>query len=264
MAKPPAAAAATGDPRCRLSASISEAICERRFRRNNQSGGRSDMVKPFNILNFPTQEKNSSCCCSMFQIVKVLLCILLSATLFTIIYSSEAYHHFLSHSSRWLWRRQDPRYVSDLEISWDDMIKTIESVQEGLTIGVLNFGRKEIRQWREVAKTKDNEDDENVVELDLEHADKNVTWDALYPEWIDEEQEKYVHVCPNLPKIKVPTRRLDLVVVKLPCLKEGNWSRDVARLHLQMAAATVAASAKGQRSRDVCLEMFPDAESILV
>ncbi|CAN6892091.1 hypothetical protein Bca4012_073744 [Brassica carinata] len=99
MAKPPAAAAATGDPRCRLSASI-EAICERRFRRNNQSGGRSDMVKPFNILNFPTQEKNSSCCCSMFQIVKVLLCILLSATLFTIIYSSEAYHHFLSHSSR--------------------------------------------------------------------------------------------------------------------------------------------------------------------
>ncbi|KAF2545499.1 hypothetical protein F2Q70_00023032 [Brassica cretica] len=166
--------------------------------------------------------------------------------------------------SEWLWRRQDPRYVSDLEISWDDVIKTIESVQEGLTIGVLNFGRKEIRQWREVAKTKDNEDDENVVELDLEHADKNVTWDALYPEWIDEEQEKYVHDCPNLPKIKVPTRRLDLVVVKLPCLKEGNWSRDVARLHLQMAAATVAASAKGQRSRDVCLEMFPDAESILV
>ena len=165
---------------------------------------------------------------------------------------------------RWIWRRQDSRYVSDLDINWDDVTKTLESVQEGHTIGVLNFDSNEIQRWRELAKTKENEDEENVVVLELDYADKNVTWDALYPEWIDEEQEKYVHVCPNLPKIKVPTRRLDLVVVKLPCLKEGNWSRDVARLHLQMAAATVAASAKGQRSRDVCLEMFPDAESILV
>ncbi|KAG2306168.1 hypothetical protein Bca52824_025916 [Brassica carinata] len=233
MANPPAASAATsatrgGDPRRRLSASI-ESICKKRFRRNSKGGGRSDMVKPFNIINFQTQDKNSSCCCSMFQIVKVLLFILLSATLFTIIYSLEAYHHSLTHSShRWVWRRQDPRYVSDLEISWEDVTKTLERVEEGRTIGVLNFDSNVIQRWREVAKTKDN-----VVELDLNYADKDLTWDALYPEWIDEEQEKEVPVCPNLPKIK------------LPCRKEGNWSRDVGRLHLQMAAATVAASAKG-------------------
>ncbi|XP_024015411.1 UDP-glucuronate:xylan alpha-glucuronosyltransferase 1 isoform X1 [Eutrema salsugineum] len=250
MANSPAAAAATaatGDSRRRLSASISEAICKRRFRRNSKGGGRSDMVKPFNFINFPTQDKNNSCCCcSKFQIVKILLFIFLSATLFTIIYSPEAYRHSLSHSSsRWIWRRQDSRYVSDLDINWDDVTKTLESVEEGRTIGVLNFDSKEIRRWREVAKTKDNEDEENVVVLDLDYAEKNVTWDALYPEWIDEEQETEVPVCPNLPKIKVPTRRLDLIVVKLPCRKEGNWSRDVGRLHLQMAAATVAASAKG-------------------
>ncbi|KAM3756472.1 hypothetical protein ACB098_02G114100 [Castanea mollissima] len=39
--------------------------------------------------------------------------------------------------------------------------------------------------------------------------------------------------------------RLDLIAVKLPCRNEGNWSRDVARLHLQLAAAGLAASAKG-------------------
>ncbi|VVA98128.1 unnamed protein product [Arabis nemorensis] len=248
MANSPAAAtttAATGDSRRRLSASI-EAICKRRFRRISKGGGRSDLVKPFNVINFPTQDKNSTCCCSKFQIVKLLLFILLSATLFTIIYSPQTYHHSLSHSSsRWIWRRQDPRYVSDLEINWDDVTKTLETVQESRTIGVLNFDSNEIRRWREVAKTKDNDDEEKVVVLNLDYADKNVTWDALYPEWIDEEQEKEVPLCPNLPKIKVPTRRLDLIVVKLPCRKEGNWSRDVGRLHLQMAAATVAASAKG-------------------
>ncbi|KAL1221584.1 UDP-glucuronate:xylan alpha-glucuronosyltransferase 1 [Cardamine amara subsp. amara] len=249
MANSPAAAAATattGDSRRRLSASI-EAICKRRFRRNSKGGSRSDMVKPFNIINFQTQDKNiNCCCCSKFQIVKLLLFILLSATLFTIIYSPEAYHHSLSHSSsRWLWRRQDIRYVSDMDINWDDVTKTLESVEEGRTIGVLNFDSSEIRRWREVAKSKENDDEENVVVLNLDYADKNVTWDALYPEWIDEEQETEVPVCPNLPKIKVPTRRLDLIVVKLPCRKEGNWSRDVGRLHLQLAAATVAASAKG-------------------
>ncbi|XP_020888704.1 UDP-glucuronate:xylan alpha-glucuronosyltransferase 1 isoform X3 [Arabidopsis lyrata subsp. lyrata] len=205
------------------------------------------MLKPFSIINFPTQDKNTSCCCcSKFQIVKLLLFILLSATLFTIIYSPEAYHHSLSHSSsRWIWRRQDPRYVSDLDINWDDVTKTLESIEEGRTIGVLNFDSNEIQRWREVSKSNDNKDEENVVVLNLDYADKNVTWDALYPEWIDEEQETEVPVCPNLPKIKVPTRRLDLIVVKLPCRKEGNWSRDVGRLHLQLAAATVAASAKG-------------------
>nr|VDD52130.1 unnamed protein product [Brassica oleracea] len=250
MASPPAATAATaatgGDSRRRLSASISEAICKRRFRRNSKGGGRPDMVKPFNIINFPTGDKNSNCCCSKFQIVKIILFILLLATLFTIIYSPEVYHHSLSHSSsRWIWRRQDSRYVSDLDINWDDVTKTLESVQEGRTIGVLNFDSNEIQRWRELAKTKENEDEENVVVLELDYADKNVTWDALYPEWIDEEQETEVPVCPDLPKIKVPTRRLDLIVVKLPCRNEGNWSRDVGRLHLQLAAATVAASAKG-------------------
>ncbi|KAG5245027.1 UDP-glucuronate:xylan alpha-glucuronosyltransferase [Salix suchowensis] len=71
-----------------------------------------------------------------------------------------------------------------------------------------------------------------------------MTWDSLYPEWIDEEQEKEVPVCPSLPKPETLRKRLDLIAVKLPCRNEVNWSRDVARLHLQLAAASLAASAK--------------------
>ncbi|GFY87543.1 plant glycogenin-like starch initiation protein 1 [Actinidia rufa] len=45
--------------------------------------------------------------------------------------------------------------------------------------------------------------------------------------------------------LDVPRKQLDLIAVKLPCRDEGNWSRDVARLHLQRAAAQLAASAEG-------------------
>ncbi|KAE8720579.1 putative UDP-glucuronate:xylan alpha-glucuronosyltransferase 3 [Hibiscus syriacus] len=87
--------------------------------------------------------------------------------------------------------------------------------------------------------------DASHIVLHLDYADVNVTWDLLYPEWIDKDQEEKVPVCPSLPKILVPGRRLDLIAIKLPCGNEGNWSRDVARLHLQLAAATLATSAKG-------------------
>ncbi|KAJ0264403.1 hypothetical protein HA466_0027680 [Hirschfeldia incana] len=236
MANPPAAAtSATGDPRLRLSASI-----EARFRRN------LGLAPEFqSVVYFLWRERNSRLFTQSSKPSQVILreihlqirarlwvwigsisaiCVpplfrpvttprgigqhtCPSATVFTIIYSPEAYHHSLTHSShRWIWRRQDPRYVSDLEIIWEDVTKTLESVQEGRTIGVLNFDLNEIQRWREVAKTKDSEDDE---------------------------------------KIEVPTKRLDMIAVKLPCRKEGNWSRDVGRLHLQMTAAAVAASAKG-------------------
>lgn len=74
----------------------------------------------------------------------------------------------------------------------------------------------------------------------------NVTWESLYPEWIDEEEEFEVPTCPSLPQLKVPGKpRIDLVGVKLPCNKSGSWSKDVARLHLQLEAARIAAASKG-------------------
>ncbi|KAG5245054.1 plant glycogenin starch initiation protein [Salix suchowensis] len=106
-------------------------------------------------------------------------------------------------------------------------------------VGLLNFNNSEISYWKHLMP------DATHVALQLDYADKNMTWDSLYPEWIDEEQEKEVPVCPSLPKPETLRKRLDLIAVKLPCRNEVNWSRDVARLHLQLAAASLAASAKG-------------------
>ena len=106
---------------------------------------------------------------------------------------------------------------------------------------------------------------EHIV-LHLEHIPKNVTWETLYPEWIEEEEEdSEVPSCPSLPSVEVPRNaRLDLIAVKLPCNKAGQWSRDVAQLHLQLAAARLAASVKGSYDVRVLLvtECFPVPKSL--
>lgn len=144
--------------------------------------------------------------------------------------------------NRWIWSRFDPRYISHLDVNWDDISNVLEKISDKNDIqgiGILNFNKTEINTWKEFFPGA------KYVNLQLDYAEKNVTWDSLYPEWIDEEQEDEVPSCPSLPKLEVPRKRLDLIVVKLPCRNEANWSRDVGRLHLQLAAAGLAASAKG-------------------
>lgn len=144
--------------------------------------------------------------------------------------------------NRWIWSRFDPRYISHLDVNWNDISNVVEKISDKNDIqgiGILNFNKTEINTWKEFFPSA------KYVNLQLDYAEKNVTWDSLYPEWIDEEQEDEVPSCPSLPKLEVPRKRLDLIVVKLPCRNEANWSRDVGRLHLQLAAAGLAASAKG-------------------
>lgn len=143
---------------------------------------------------------------------------------------------------RWIWGGSDSRYVSVLDVNWDDVMKVIEKLSEQNDyqgIGLLNFNKSEVNQWKQLIP------DATHFVLHLDYAANNVTWDSLYPEWIDEEEEEEVPVCPSLPKIEAPRKRINLIAVKLPCRNEGNWSKDVARLHLQLAAADLAASEKG-------------------
>lgn len=136
----------------------------------------------------------------------------------------------------------DPRYISTSDIDWahiSDIIEKLNDSSEYQGIGLLNFNESEIDNWKQLLP-----DIEHVV-LRLDHVAEEVTWESIYPEWIDEEEEFEVPTCPLLPKLKVPGKpRLDFIAVKLPCNKSGRWSRDVARLHLQLAAANLAASAK--------------------
>lgn len=127
-------------------------------------------------------------------------------------------------------------------MNWEEIAAVLNKLPQDNNIkgvGLLNFNEREIRQWNNLIPNADH------LPLHLDYADQNMTWESLYPEWIDEEQEEEVPSCPSLPKVETPRKRIDLIVVKLPCRDEGNWSRDIARLHLQISAASVAASSKG-------------------
>lgn len=144
--------------------------------------------------------------------------------------------------NRWIWGRQDPRYISNLEINWEDVRDIINGVKGesgNYGIGILNFNKSDIDQWRNLFP------EAKPVVLHLDCAAPSLTWETLYPEWIDEEEEEEVPSCPSLPRIRTPGSWINLIAVKLPCRNEGNWSRDVARLHLQLEAARLAASANG-------------------
>ncbi|KAI3451513.1 hypothetical protein Pfo_008178 [Paulownia fortunei] len=179
-----------------------------------------------------------------FHPLKCILIIIALGAFFTMLSSPTVCHqNSTSHAvSRWIWGGSDPRYTSYLDISWEEILRALYQLPEDDKIqgvGLLNFNENEIHQWKHLIPNANH----NVLHLD--YAEKNVAWGSLYPEWIDEEQEEEVPSCPFLPSLEVPRQRLDLIAVKLPCRNEGNWSRDIALLHLQIAAANLAASCKG-------------------
>ncbi|XP_058186807.1 UDP-glucuronate:xylan alpha-glucuronosyltransferase 1-like isoform X1 [Rhododendron vialii] len=212
-----------------------EDMCKRRLQRSKAY----DVDKLFNI---PIQDKIAKC---KFHHMKLVLAIVISGVFAMVLYLPTVYHHEhvsppVSQSN--FVSRFDPRYISNLDISWEEIKKVIRTIagNKFLSIGLLNLNKIETDHWKQVTPDSDH------TVLHLAYVETNVTWDTLYPEWIDEEQEDEIPVCPSLPKIEVPKKQLDLIIVKLPCRDhEANWSRDVARLHLQLATAQLAASSKG-------------------
>ncbi|KAI3846482.1 hypothetical protein MKW92_010283 [Papaver armeniacum] len=118
-----------------------------------------------------------------------------------------------SFVDRWLWKRPaaDARYISDLEINLVDC-----------------------DWWREEVPTAKH------VILHLDVAGKDVTWESMYPEWIDEEEESEVRICPSPPRPKnYKNSDIDHIAVKLPCRKSAhNWSRDVVHRPVPVLSVT--------------------------
>uniref|UniRef100_A0A5B7B6K6 Hexosyltransferase n=1 Tax=Davidia involucrata TaxID=16924 RepID=A0A5B7B6K6_DAVIN len=231
---------------------------KRRFLRSKVN---RDGEKSFHI---PSQDRNSNC---KFPTLKLVLVIIILGTFLTLLHSPAVYNtDHLSNSGsrsnfvdRWIREKSavDQRYESFLDVDWGKLSGIIEKLtdrNEYQGVGLLNFNGSEIDQWKQLIP-----DVEHVV-LHLDYVSNNVTWESIYPEWIDEEEEFEVPTCPTLPKLQVPGKpRIDLIAVKLPCNKSGDWSRDVARLHLQLAAARLAATAKGYHPVRVLLvtDCFP-------
>ncbi|KAL7176242.1 hypothetical protein ACSBR2_029734 [Camellia fascicularis] len=213
---------------------------------------------------FKDSDRSSNC---KFRTLKAVLVVIVLGTFFMLLHSPAVYNteHIPSCGSsttfvdRWTSKTSavDKRYISNLDVNWDHITEVIEkltNINEYQGIGLLNFNGSETDQWNQLIP-----DAEHVV-LQLDHVSNNITWESLFPEWIDEEEEFEVPSCPTLPKLQVTVKpRIDLIAVKLPCNKSGKWSRDVARLHLQLAAAKLAAAAKGYYPVHVILvtDCFP-------
>ncbi|GFP97291.1 putative UDP-glucuronate:xylan alpha-glucuronosyltransferase 3 [Phtheirospermum japonicum] len=202
-----------------------------------------------------------------FSTLKLVMVIIVIGAFFTLLRSPSVHEtdHISSSRSRsslvdrWIRDRFgiDQSYSSYLNINWDDISAAIERLtdrDEYKGIGLLNLNEQEMNEFKQLLP------DAEHITLALNYASKNVTWETLYPEWLDEEEEFEVPICPNLPKIHFSGKpRLDLIVVKLPCDKSKNWYRDVARLHLQLEAARLAGTTKGYHPVHVLLitECFP-------
>ncbi|CAI9291484.1 unnamed protein product [Lactuca saligna] len=245
------------EPRHRLSVANEDTSKRRSF------GNRSfkDGEKPY--LS-PNQDRNASC---KFPTLKLVLVIIILGALFTLLHSPAVYNtERPSHSGSrvsLVERRgneksfsDDERYLSHLKVNWNHIsgvIRTLSDANEYKGIGLLNFNENETDQWKELLPSPEH------ITLSLNPA-KNITWEDLYPEWIDEEEEYKVPICPKLPLIEAPRKpRIDFIAVKLPCVKTRDWSRDVARLHLQLAVARFVAKSRGVHPVRVLLvtDCFP-------
>jgi hypothetical protein len=137
--------------------------------------------------------------------------------------------------------------VSNVWIDWSRISTAVQQVagaEDQLRVGLLNFDGEEMDQWRTVLP--------RTATVSAEH---------LYPEWIDEEELYAAPACPDLPEPAPAPEGLeyDVVAVKLPCSSAAGWSKDVPRLHLQLAAARLAAAGRKPEAAHVVVvsQCFP-------
>ncbi|ONK56531.1 uncharacterized protein A4U43_C10F9760 [Asparagus officinalis] len=222
-----------------ISMESSDEASKRRHRRG---------IKDSDKVTFVNPEKTASC---KFRSLQLVLFIIICGTFLTLIFSPAINNDHFQHSGKrsrlvdvgWIWEKDvsDSRYVSNLGSNWTQISKVmgkLDGRRGRLKLGLLNFNLTEVNYWQQLLPRAHS----SVVRL--EYAKKNLTWEDLYPEWIDEEEESEVPTCPSLPEpVSALGVQFDLVAVKLPCNRTAmNWSRDIARFHLQLVAAKLAAA----------------------
>lgn len=102
-----------------------------------------------------------------------------------------------------------------------------------INIGLVNIhDEEEIRRWEKAGRA-------HRVEFDRVAGD--VTWERLFPEWIDEDERHEKPECPSIPMPKFEDYpELDVVIVRAPCgiaSPPGRGARDVFRLQVHLVAA---------------------------
>ncbi|KAL0651060.1 hypothetical protein Bca4012_093751 [Brassica carinata] len=131
---------------------------------------------------------------------------------------------------------------------WLRLIKNFLPDQKKIRVGLLNIAENE----RESYEATGTSILENVHVL-LDPLPKNLTWESLFPVWIDEDHTWNAPVCPEvpLPQVEGTAADVDVVVVKTPCdgFSESKGLRDVFRLQVNLAAAKLVVES-GRRNVD--------------
>ncbi|KAM0860529.1 hypothetical protein ACQ4PT_046503 [Festuca glaucescens] len=200
--------------------------------------------------------------------VKLVLLVLMCGSFMGLLHSPSIHHDDEEHNtqspevSKVMWTSNatgepDSGYASNVRIDWSRISMAVQQVAregDGLRVGLLNFYGEEMDQWRTVLPRT-----AAVSTVHLERVSSNVTWEHLYPEWIDEEELYAAPTCPDLPEPAPEGLEYDVVAVKLPCSGAAGWSKDVPRLHLQLAAARLATAGRSEKAAHVVVvsQCFP-------
>ncbi|CAN7096832.1 unnamed protein product [Brassica rapa subsp. narinosa] len=143
------------------------------------------------------------------------------------------------------------RYSLPTEVNrnprWFGLIKN-HLQEKKIRVGLLNIEENE-RESYEATGTSILE----TVHVTLDPLPKNLTWESLFPVWIDEDHRWHTPTCPEvpLPRVEGSDADVDVVVVKVPCdgVREDKGLRDVFRLQVNLAAAKLAVES-GRRKVD--------------
>ncbi|XP_047077041.1 UDP-glucuronate:xylan alpha-glucuronosyltransferase 1-like [Lolium rigidum] len=201
--------------------------------------------------------------------VKLVLLVLMCGSFMGLLHSPSIHHGDDENNtqspeaSKLMWTsnadQKDSGYVSNVRIDWSRISMAVQEVsraEDQLRVGLLNFDGVEMDQWRTLLPRN-----AAVSVVHLERVSSNVTWEHLYPEWVDEEELYAAPTCPDLPEPAPAPEGLeyDVVAVKLPCSGAAGWSKDVPRLHLQLAAARLATAGRSEKAAHVVVvsQCFP-------
>ncbi|KAK4751006.1 hypothetical protein SAY87_004488 [Trapa incisa] len=125
-------------------------------------------------------------------------------------------------------------------------------------IGMINMDDDDVNEWSQFGET---------VPIRFERVSDMFEWKDLFPEWIDEEEESDVPVCPEIPMPELKEdddRDFDMVVVKVPCKHpEEGWNRDVMRLQMHLVAANLVAREGRTRRGPVVVAMLSRCQPMM-
>ncbi|KAK7269327.1 hypothetical protein RIF29_22051 [Crotalaria pallida] len=149
--------------------------------------------------------------------------------------------------------------VEKTKPSWFDVIeKNIGPSKRRIKVGLVNFDSRVVNDNSSSLfydKLDALHPRVETVSVEFDHVDKNMKWEDIFPEWIDENNAK----CPDLPMPKLENHRdLNVVVARVPCMnnKGGIIIRDVFRLQVNLVVANLAVESGWAKKLDTNEDVY--------